>query len=405
MKLVLRVTVAIFLFLTISSTAIGYFAITKYNSSQINLIDNSLNSKVKALKASKEDPLTVAQYLAQVSEIPVTVDYVTDNHVSTIISVEGPSFPKVPSAAIIKRSEKVAINDGSEFRIRVFAMPDNEELIFVASLTTVNHDVSVLTKDLIEFIIIIDLLAGFIAFLVFRRDGKLNQVSHLMKAQQIAMQRFLGDASHELRTPLTVIKGYVGLARKTDEPDRIESYLEKTSAEIIRMEALINDLLFLAEVGESQETELKVVHLATIIRDHLEVLQALQPERVITTEIDGSVTMSADPKLIDRMIGNIFSNIRRHTSIDASVSILITRLRRDIHIVIEDGGPGLVHYPEKLKLLKRFTSSRSEESGGSGLGLSIIGSVVERYHGTLLLSKSALGGLRVEIIFPNIIAN
>src|ERR1700693_1031039 len=111
MKLVLRVTVAIFLFLTISSAAIGYFAITKYQSSQINLIDDSLNSTVKALETSKEDPLTVAQYLAQVSSIPVTVDYVTSAGASTILTVVGPSYSKAPTPSVIKKAEKFAVND------------------------------------------------------------------------------------------------------------------------------------------------------------------------------------------------------------------------------------------------------------------------------------------------------
>lgn len=402
MKLVLRVTVAIFLFLTISSAAIGYFAIEKYQSSQINLIDDSLDSKVSALKASKEDPLTVAQYLAQVSSIPVTIEYVTNAGVTTIITVEGPSFSKVLSASAINRAEKRAINDGSEFRIRAFEMPNDEELILVASLTTVDHEVSTLTKDLVGFIILVDLLAGFVAFLVFRRDGKLNQVSHLMAAQQVAMQRFLGDASHELRTPLTIIKGYVGLALKTNEPKKIENYLEKTSTEIVRMESLINDLLFLAEVGESQDGKLEVVQLGAIIRDHLEVLQALQPDRVITSHIDGSVTMKADSRLIDRLIGNIFSNIRRHTAVDVPVSIVLSQNNDEVLITIEDGGPGLAHYPEKPRLLKRFTQSRSAEAGGSGLGLSIVSGVVDRYAGTLSLSKSSLGGLRVEITFLHV---
>ncbi len=399
MKLVLRVTVAIFLFLTISSAAIGYFAIDKYQSSQISLIDDSLDSKITALKASKEDPLTVAQYLAQVSAIPVTIDYVTENRVPTILSVTGPSFPKVPSALVIKKAEKAALNDGRDLRIRAFAIPNNGELIFIASLTAVNHDVAVLTKDLIWFIILVDFLAGFVAFLVFRRDGKLNQVSHLMAAQQVAMQRFLGDASHELRTPLTIIKGYVGLARSTNEPNRIENYLEKTSTEIVRMESLINDLLFLAEVGESQDDEPTLVHIGVLIRNHEEVLRALQPERVITSTIDDSVTLNADSKLIDRMIGNIFSNIRRHTPADAPVSISLTQSHKEVIISIDDGGSGLVSYPEKHRFLKRFSSSRSEESGGSGLGLSIVDSVVERYGGNFLLTKSQLGGLRVEITF------
>ena len=256
MRLVLRVTVAIFLFMTASSIAIGYFAISKYQSSQIHLIDASLNAKVKALKATKEDPLTVATYLAQVSSIPVTVEYLAQGGMVTELTEIGPSVPKIPDATLLKKALSTDINFGSNLRIRTYALPRNERLLFANSLTSINSDVSVLTKDLVWFIILVDLLAGLFAFLVFRRDGKLNQVSHLIAAQQRAMQKFLGDASHELRTPLTVIKGYVDLARSTSDVEKHEVYLGKSSNEIIRMEAIINDLLLLAEAGEAQEVNL-----------------------------------------------------------------------------------------------------------------------------------------------------
>ena len=72
----------------------------------------------------------------------------------------------------------------------------------------------------------------------------------------------------------------------------------------------------------------------------------------------------------------------------------------EVILVVEDGGPGLDEYPEKSRALKRFTSQRSFEGGGSGLGLSIISSVVDRIHGSMRLSKSTLGGLRLELKLP-----
>lgn len=400
MRLVLRVTIAIFLFITASSIAIGYFAISKYQSSQINLIDASLNSKVKALKATKEDPLTVATYLAQVSAIPVTVDYLAQGGMVTELTEIGPNVPKFPNSVLLKRALNADINFGSNLRIRAYALPRNESLLLAASLTSINSDVSVLTSDLVMFIILVDLIAGLFAFLVFRRDGKLNQVSHLIAAQQRAMQKFLGDASHELRTPLTVIKGYVDLARSTSDIEKHQVYLGKSSNEIIRMETIINDLLFLAEAGEAQEENLVEVNLTQLINEHIEVLGALQPKRLITSKLDSEMVLLANSKLMDRLVGNLFSNIRRHTPDDAPVSAQLTSQGSEIFFVIEDGGPGLSDYPDRPRFLKRFTSQRSAEGGGSGLGLSIVSGVIERYHGTLLLSKSELGGLRVEVRFP-----
>ena len=398
MKLVLRVTVAIFLCLTISSSAIGYFAITKYHSSQLNQIDDSLNSKIRALAATKEDPLTVAEYLAQVSAIPVTVKFLASSGAVTELTVSGPEVKSLPAKELLERARHVDVNFGKDLRIRTFQMGNNQKLIIAESLVTINSEVSILTRDLILFILIIDAIALLISFLVFRRDGKLNQLSRLVAQQKIAMQKFLGDASHELRTPLTVIKGYVDLARRSEDPKKMQGYLEKSSNEIFRMESIIKDLLFLAEVGEESEPVRESVDVEALFEAHLEVLRALQAERKIEFTSSGEATVFADSKLIDRMIGNLFSNIRRHTPSDAPVRVCVESSRESIHIVVEDGGPGFENFPDKSRLAKRFSPERSAE--GTGLGLSIISSIVDRYEGTLTYSRSSLGGVKVEILLP-----
>jgi signal transduction histidine kinase len=69
------------------------------------------------------------------------------------------------------------------------------------------------------------------------------------------------------------------------------------------------------------------------------------------------------------------------------------------YFLLEDGGPGLPEnsYRDGIELLNRFDTARSRETGGSGLGLSIIAAIVHEHGGTLALRKSALGGLAVEV--------
>ena len=398
MKLVVRVTVLIFLFLTVSTSAIGYFAISKYKSSQINQVDGSLNSKIKALVSTKEDPLTVAQYLAQVSAIPVTVQFITETNRVTELTFSGPSVDSLPTATLMTRASHSDVNFGKDLRIRVFQMAGNQKLLVAESVTTINSDVSTLTRELIIFIVLIDGIAVLIAFIVFRRDGKLNQVSRLVAQQKNAMQKFLGDASHELRTPLTVIKGYVDLARKSEDTTKVQGYLEKSSNEILRMESIIKDLLFLAEVGESREPAHNPVNLDLIIKGHVEVIQALNPERPVEyLSIEDSIIYS-DQALMYRMIGNLFSNIRRHTPEGAPVRVTLDRSKDSIILVVEDGGAGFENFPDRTRLSKRFSPERSAD--GTGLGLSIISSIVDRYEGTLSYSRSSLGGVKVEIVLP-----
>ena len=394
----IRVTALIFLFLTVSTSAIGYFAISKYKSSQINQVDGSLNSKIKALVSTKEDPLTVAQYLAQVSAIPVTVQFITETNRVTELTVSGPSVDSLPTATLMTRASHSDVNFGKDLRIRVFQMAGNQKLLVAESVTTINSDVSTLTRELIIFIVLIDGIAVLIAFIVFRRDGKLNQVSRLVAQQKNAMQNFLGDASHELRTPLTVIKGYVELARKSEDTTKVQGYLEKSSNEILRMESIIKDLLFLAEVGESREPAHNPVNLDLIIKGHVEVIQALNPERPVEyLSIEDSIIYS-DQALMDRMIGNLFSNIRRHTPEGAPVRVTLDRSKDSIILVVEDGGAGFENFPDRTRLSKRFSPERSAD--GTGLGLSIISSIVDRYEGTLSYSRSSLGGVKVEIVLP-----
>jgi K+-sensing histidine kinase KdpD len=99
------------------------------------------------------------------------------------------------------------------------------------------------------------------------------------------------------------------------------------------------------------------------------------------------------------LIQNILNNISRHTPTDAQVRISLSRSGKKSRLVIEDGGPGLpeTSYRDGIELLNRFDSSRSRETGGSGLGLSIIAAIVHEHNGSLTLRKSGFGGLAVEV--------
>ena len=79
--------------------------------------------------------------------------------------------------------------------------------------------------------------------------------------------------------------------------------------------------------------------------------------------------------------------------------IELARSGKKVRLLIEDGGPGLpeTSYRDGIELLNRFDSARSRETGGSGLGLSIIAAIVYEHDGTLALRKGNLGGLAVEV--------
>ena len=111
------------------------------------------------------------------------------------------------------------------------------------------------------------------------------------------------------------------------------------------------------------------------------------------TFISNSLNIQAPYDLFDILLSNILTNARVHSPEDSPIQISIEGRR----VIIEDGGPGLQEIPDKP--FKRFDMSRSRESGGSGLGMSLIQKSAKELGAKLKFSKSDLGGLKVEITF------
>ena len=409
MKLVRRLTFIVFIVTTLVSALIGGFAISQYQSNQISRLDSSLNDQILKLHSSKEDPLSVVQYLAQTSAIQFSATYIPSTNELDVITVQGEELAKVPTAAELLKSQSKALTVSPMLRIRTFLLPSGEHLVLAESAKAITEGTLTLLRTLFIFILIIDLIVVFVAFFFIRRDRRVNAVNESLRHQQATMQRFLGDASHELRTPLTVIKGYVELMRKTPDLSAtdIGTYFQRVNLEIRRMEELIRDLLLLAELGEERQIDFVPVNVGNLLRDQVQDLAALQPERKIDFEMAEDLFVVGDETLMLRLFSNIFANIRRHTPPDAFVSVKVTQTAKSTAIFIEDAGPGLVTDSkiEAIHVFERFDRSRSRETGGSGLGISIMKAVMAKHQGKIEFSRASIGGLKIALEFsahPNI---
>jgi|GEM_PF-107641 len=239
---------------------------------------------------------------------------------------------------------------------------------------------------------------------------------------QLNMQRFLGDASHELRTPLTVIKGYVELLQKNPGAGVEQSTraYDRMLSEANRMDDLIRDLLLLAELGEAKtETrimnELSVIDFSGLVNLSIDDLRILQPNRPIVVAVEPGIEVLGARDLLMQVLANLTSNIRRHTAEGDSLRVSLRREVAELAegetsnsnaefavLTFDDGGKGLPEefYTGGIGHFQRFDNSRSRESGGSGLGMSILAAIVRRHGGTVKLEKSDLGGLRTQIRLP-----
>jgi two-component system OmpR family sensor kinase len=449
LKLQTKLTLATASIITAVSVSIGGASVLAIQNSETNRIDSLLSAAVETIQTEGEDPLTAALFAAGQSDIGLTVALVDINGELVVLAESLANIDSVPSAEVLAESqaEAISIDEGGEYRLRTIALPDNEFLVLATSLTAINEARVANLQLLLWFVLgSIILGAGLIALFIRRDMKKVSNLIHLAteiaegakhiklpdaggsnaeideltralghmvdalqhslwveRDTQQAMQNFLGDASHELRTPLTVVKGYVELlsTQNMDEEQRARAF-DRVNSEVVRMEALINDLLLLAELGESKPVGAGSVNLSDLVLAAVEDLKALQPERSVRTSVEVGVSMHGTAELIQQLVSNLFANLRRHTPADTRVSVSLSKTDNQATLTIDDAGPGLPaeSYARGINHFQRFDASRSRESGGSGLGMSIMAAVVRQHGGTIELNPSPLGGLQTVINLP-----
>lgn len=449
MKLQTKLILATASIITAVSVSIGGVSVFAIQNSEINRIDSLLEAAVTTIETDGEDPLTAALFAAGQSDIGLTVALVDINGELVILAESLANIDSVPSAEVLAESqaEAISIDEGGEFRLRTIALPDNEFLVLATSLTAINEARVANLQLLLWFVLnSIWVGAGLIALFIRRDMKKVSNLIHLAteiaegakhiklpdaagsnaeideltralsnmvdalqhslwveRDTQQAMQNFLGDASHELRTPLTVVKGYVELlsTQNMDEEQRARAF-SRVNSEVVRMEALINDLLLLAELGESKPVGAGSVNLSDLVLAAVEDLKTLQPERSVRTSVEVGVSMHGTAELIQQLVSNLFANLRRHTPADTRVTVSLSKTGNQATLTIDDAGPGLPaeSYARGINHFQRFDASRSRESGGSGLGMSIMAAVVRQHGGTIELNPSPLGGLQTVINLP-----
>lgn len=363
------------------SLLIGGFAVWGSYQSELSIIDKEIDIVVVDIAQNPGNPLAAA--LVSIEE----------NNFDVTLAFKAPNGQLAP----LKESRKAILDGSDELRIRYVDLENSEQLVIAAPLRDINENLVKNLWRLLVFIIFANTLAIFASMLI-NRSGALT----FERSQRVKMQDFLGDAAHELRTPLTVVKGYAQLLEGNKlEPERMALAFNRLNSEIKRMETLIADLLILAELGEENSDEFEQVNLSQLLFENIRDCSAVAPHLHIEQLIEEDITLQGSEKYLQRFISNALTNIRVHTQGTIPVRVTLKN-SGEITLIIEDGGPGLPanSYGEQIQGLKRFDRSRSRESGGSGLGLSIMSAVIERHKGRLSLKRSALGGLAIEVQLP-----
>ncbi|MEO5709133.1 MAG: HAMP domain-containing sensor histidine kinase [Nocardioidaceae bacterium] len=238
-------------------------------------------------------------------------------------------------------------------------------------------------------------------------NALLEHVEHALDERhrsELQVRQFVADASHELRTPLTTIHGYAELSRRTSPPDpeTLSLAMMKVEAEATRMSSLVEDLLLLARLDAGRPLASDEVDLTRL------ALEAVGDARVVGRDHkwrldlpDEPVVAPGDEQRLHQVLTNLLNNARRHTPPGTSVTVGVRHDDQRVVLSVLDDGPGL---PPQLadSAFERFTrgdSARTRESGGAGLGLSLV-QAIALAHGGSVSVDSAPGRTRFEVRLP-----
>jgi len=225
----------------------------------------------------------------------------------------------------------------------------------------------------------------------------LNDVTELERLE-VVRQDFVANVSHELKTPIATIKGFVEtlLDGAINEPDDNKRFLSIVAKQADRLEAIIEDLLALSRIEQSEEAgalPLEPTTIADLLATACSDCMPRAMEQGITMNIncDENLIASVNAPLLEQAVINLIENAVKYSgthqpiSISASLEKVAPEDKDELTISVADHGCGIhsEHLPRLFERFYRVDKGRSRQAGGTGLGLSIVKHIVLAHGGTI----------------------
>jgi two-component system, OmpR family, heavy metal sensor histidine kinase CusS len=234
-----------------------------------------------------------------------------------------------------------------------------------------------------------------------------NEMLDRLEEAFTRLSQFSADIAHELRTPVNNLRGEAEVAlSRARTPQEYRHALESSLEESGRLGSTIESLLFLAR-AENPYTQVRRerVDLSREMERAREFYEPVMAEKGITLEVNGADTAvhaSLDRTLVQRAIYNLLDNALAHTPSGGTITLSLSQRDDKVAVSVRDTGCGIPeeHLPRVFDRFYRCDRSRTAGSGGAGLGLSIVQSIVRLHGGSARIASPKGGGTEVTLTFP-----
>ena len=217
-------------------------------------------------------------------------------------------------------------------------------------------------------------------------------------------KEFIGNASHELKSPLTILM--LGQEKMLSEelPEHIQSNLEKQLNTTRRVSKLVRNLLEISRLEQHESYHETEIDLKETVLALVEEFDALLTEQSIevTCELE-DITLRADHEKISQVLINLIDNAIKY-NLPEKGRIKLQLYRQKSQVILKIANTGAPIPQDSIGRIfdqfYRVEKSRSTESGGAGLGLTIVRQIIELHGGTIEVANSASGMIVFTVSLP-----
>ena len=234
-----------------------------------------------------------------------------------------------------------------------------------------------------------------------------NDMNDKLERVEQTREEFVSNVSHELKTPLSAIK-VLAESVLYEENAKEETYVEfltDIKSEVDRMDQIINDLLMLVKLDQSQSfLSISEVDLNVLMQNIIKRLKPLADIKDININYENmkETLIKGDEMKLTLALGNLVENAIKYTNEGGEVNVITDRDSHHAFISVEDTGIGISE-EEQPKIFTRFyrvDKTRDRETGGTGLGLSITHTTVLMHKGSIKVTSKEGEGTTFLVRLP-----
>lgn len=218
---------------------------------------------------------------------------------------------------------------------------------------------------------------------------------------------FLAVIGHELRTPLTAVKGYVKtLLRRGDRMDeeKRREALTVADSQVLRLERLIENLLYVSRISDSDTLHLERDDIVLTIQSILEEFRARENARTFNLNSPENLPVEFDRDKTDQILFHLIDNACKYSEPDSPVTVEVQDLQDEVKISVVDKGVGILSgdLPRVFDRFHQIDLSSTRRHGGTGVGLYICKRFVEAQGGKINVQSAWGKGSNFTFTIPKV---